>query len=80
MIDNKILEELSNEELEKLYEDTKKEMENRKSKREKELWENVVSAIKKYEKEVDCISVCGCGKEEMNLYTLDEPGYFYLYH
>ena len=51
------LEKLSNEELEKIYVKIQKEIEKRKDQRKKELWGNVVSAIKKYHNEIGDIEI-----------------------
>lgn len=55
-----------------------KQQAERKALRKKELWGNVVAAINKYEKEIECISIdCHqCGEEStIDSITTGEPGY-----
>lgn len=74
------MEKLSNEELEKLCANAKKIIAERQNQRKKELWENVVVAIKKYQNEIDYISVQGYGEAgAINLDKLDDIGYLYTY-
>ena len=71
---------LTAEDLENIVKAVNAECDNRANQRKKELWGNVVAALKKYEEEVESIEV---GIDHLGIDLTDtaaDPGYIYLYN